>query len=221
MASAETAKVLEQVQRSLEKVAATVQATTAKSKSVAPPPTTQSQQHGPIQEMAWSPQWTDGEAALEAIKNSQKIIAEDFETRGEKSLKFDFQRPSGSVMEVAQRAQYLLGKAKPIKILEVEEKQGRGWSKPPAGQIYGKKLGDQKVGGVRICFPAVNGMASTEVSIQIQLLNGSEGARPVTVQGTKAALMHYAKAWVMTYGPIQKLSQAEASGIDLDINGYL
>ena len=164
---------------------------------------------------------TDGEAAVQAIKQSQRVITEAFETRAEKSLKFEFERAASSIMEVAERAQYLLGKAKPIKIQAVEEKAGRGWSKPAAGQIYGKKLGDHKVGGVRICFPAVNGMPTTEVSIQIQMLNGSEGARPVTMQGTKTALMYHAKAWVMTYGPIKQLSQVEASGADLDITGYL
>ena len=64
-------------------------------------------------------------------------------------------------------------------------------------------------------------MPSTEVFIQIQLLNGIEGARPVTVQGTKTALMYHAKAWVMTFGPIQQLCQLEARGMDLDISGYL
>ena len=115
-----------------------------------------------------------------------------------------------------------MGKSRQVKVQALEEKAGRGWAKPPSGEIYCKKLGDHKVGGVRVVLPAINGMPSTEVSIQIQLKNGSKGAHPVTIQGTRAALTYHAKAWVMTFGSItQVAAEHRQAASDWDISGYM
>ena len=230
MSSNEVGKVLDQVRKSLDKVAETVVAhqrggtsslqTTAKAH--APQVPLSIQPTASRRDSEWSPHWTDGAAAVEAIKQSVKVVTDAFDARGEKSLKFDFEKTAASAVEIAERAQWLLGKSRKIKVQALEEKESRGWAKPPSGEIYCKKLGDNKVGGLRVVFPAINGMPSTEVSIQVQLKNGAVGARPVTIQGTRLALTAHAKAWVMTFGPIKQLASEHCHTVgDLDMSGYM
>ena len=103
----------------------------------------------------------------------------------------------------------------------VEEMEGKVWAKPANGVIYAKKLGDSKLGGLRIVLPAINNMASAEISVQVQLRNGVEGARPLTIQSTRAGLMNYAKAPVMTFGAIKGPSaDGQLATNDLDLSGY-
>ena len=226
--SSEADKVLDQVRRSLEKVAETLRttsmnklATTAKA-IPQPPPQAARQQTTQQTDGAWASHWHEGAAAVEAIKQSTKIVTDAFDSHGEKSLKFDFEKTATSVMEIAERAQWLLGKSRKIKVQALEEKAGRVWSKPATGEFYCKKLGDHKLGGLRVCIPAINGMPATEVSIQVQLKNGLEGQRPVTIQGTRTALTFHAKAWVMTFGPIRQVAaEHRQCAEDLDISGYM
>ena len=170
----------------------------------------------------YTPHWSDGEAAIEAIKHFQQFVSDAFRNRTEKSLKFDMEIPATSATEIAYRTKYFLGKGTPILVQVVEEMEGRPWIKPASGNVYAKKVGDSKLGGLRIMIPAINGAAQTEISVQVQLRNGTEGSRPVTVQGTRAGLMQYSKALVMAYGKVCKISaELKTKCEDLDISGYL